>query len=187
MRHRHAVMVMSLVVAAAGSPALAAEARTLADLDRRLDPGTEVDVVDREGRVIRGTWVRADEEGVLLSSFGGDGGHRLPAAEVVSVTRQGDSLKNGMIIGGLVGLGSSLLVFTTEDTSGAEPICPEADTGCKVSTTVLMTAAYAGLGALIDRAIKGREVAYRAPGRVSSSITPYPVPGGAGLSVALRF
>ena len=188
MRHRHVVMVMALAAAASGRPAEAGEARTLAELDRRLKPGTEVDVVDREGRVVRGFWARGDEEGVLLTGLGGGAGHRLPAADVVSVTRHGDSLKNGIIIGGAIGLGSALLVFTTEPLPGEEPICIDGDTTCKAVNTAVFTALYAGIGALIDRAHKGRELVYRAPDRrVSHSLTPYPVPGGAGVRVALRF
>ena len=188
MRHRHVVMVVGLVLAAAGRPALAGEARTLADLDRRLEPGTEVEVVDREGRVIRGAWARADEEGVLLSGFGGDAGRRLAAADIVSVTRHGDSLKNGLIIGGAIGLGSGLLVMYTEPPAGEPPLCERNDTACKVTGTLALTALYAGVGALIDRAVKGRTVAYRAPSdRLAVSVKPQLVPRGGGVKVAVRF
>lgn len=177
------------VLALAAGPAVAGEtARTMDALDGRLKPGTEIDVTDREGRVFRGQFVRADDDGVLLTAFGGDQGRRIAAADVVSVSRHGDSLKNGALVGAAAG-GITALAISIEDNSGySEPICT--DTGCKVIASVFAVVTYAGIGMLVDRAIKGREVVYRAPSRstpVALSVVPYPVRCGAGVRLALKF
>ena len=183
MRAVHVVMMAGLVVAASGRPASADEARTLAEADRRL-VGSDVDVVDREGRVFRGTWVRADEDGVLLTVYGAETGRRIPAADVASVTRHGDSLKNGMLIGGGVGALSSLIVFAEDDEYEGD--CDSS--GCKVGVALGVTAFYVGVGALIDHLVKGRELVYRAPaGRVSLSVVPFPVRQGAGVRMKVGF
>ena len=110
----------------------------------------------------------------------------MPAADIMTVTRAGDSLKNGALIGAAVGA-ISVLAISIDDGSGqADPWC--IDTGCKVAASVFVMAAYPGIGMLIDRAVKGRTVVYRAPAdRVSWSVTPHPVPRGAGVRVALKF
>ena len=46
----------------------------MAALEARVKPGTEVDVVDREGRILRGEFVRADDQGVLVAVYGSDEG-----------------------------------------------------------------------------------------------------------------
>jgi len=184
------ILAMGLLALAPSAPAGAGEpARSMAALEERVKPGTEVDVVDRQGRILRGGFVRADDEGVLVTLYGSAEGRRVPAADVMSVTGPGDSLKNGALIGAAVGaLGAIGVVADIEDPNDpyAPPIC--ATSGCKVVTSVAVVAVWTGIGLLIDRAIKGHEVVYRAPAdRVSWSVTPHPVPRGAGLRVALKF
>ena len=41
----------------------------MAALEERVQPGTQVDVVDRQGRILRGEFVRADDEGILVSLY----------------------------------------------------------------------------------------------------------------------
>lgn len=178
------MMAMGLLALAGGAPALAGEpARSMAALEERVTPGTEIDVVDRQGRIVRGGFARADEEGVLVTLYGSPEGRRVRAADVVNVTRAGDSLKNGALIGAAVGVLSGIMVGT-DDTG--ESGCYS--TGCKVGMAVALVPIYTGIGALIDRAVKGREVVYRAPGeRLSWSLTPHPVPRGAGIQLALKF
>jgi hypothetical protein len=171
----------ALVTAAPQAVAAAEVARSMAELEARLAPGAAVDVIDREGRVYRGDFARADADGVLLALAGNDAGRRIPAAEVISVTREGDSLKNGLLIGAGIGALSSLLLWAADD----EEFCDAEE--CVLSA-VFVTATYAGIGALIDHLVKGRTVVYRAPAdRVSLSVAPYPVRRGAGLGLALRF
>lgn len=179
-----AMAAMGLLAFASAAPAGAGEpTHTMAALEDRLTPGTEIDVVDREGRVVRGEFVSAGAEGMLLTVFGAVEGRRVAAGDVVTVTRKGDSLKNGALIGAAVGAFSAILVGT--DDSGASGCYT---TGCKVGTGVAVTALYTGVGMLIDRAMKGREVVYRARAdRKTWSMAPYPVPRGGGVRLALRF
>jgi hypothetical protein len=181
------LVATGLLALAGAAPAGAGEpARSMAALEESVQPGTEVDVVDRQGRMVRGEFVRADGEGILVTLYGSAEGRRVPAGDVMNVTRAGDSMKNGALIGAGVGAFSTLLVFADDSSGAADPLCTT--TRCKVSTGVMMTAMYAGIGALIDRAIKGRTVVYRAPSdRLSWSVTPHPVPRGAGVQVALKF
>jgi hypothetical protein len=177
-------MAVGLLALGVAAPARAAEpARSMAALEERVQPGTQVDIVDRQGRVLRGDFVRADGEGILITLYGNAEGRRVPAGEVMTVTRPGDSLKNGALIGAAVGVLTAIAVSTDDtDTSGCDT------TGCKAVLSVFAVGAYTGIGMLIDRAIKGRTVVYRAPtDRVSWSVTPHPVPRGAGVQVALKF
>jgi hypothetical protein len=155
----------------------------MAALEARLAPGTLVDVVDREGKVLRGDFVRADEKGVLITAHDGGEGNLVLPAHVATVMRHGDSLKNGMLIGAGIGVVSAILLATDEaNDTGCYT------TGCKVWTGVALVPVYAGIGALIDRSVKGREIVYRAPSeRISWSVVPHPVRRGAGIRLALRF
>jgi hypothetical protein len=184
------ILSMGLLVLAATVPAEAGEpARSMAALEERVKPGTDVDVVDRQGRILRGGFARADDEGVLVTPYGSAEGRRIAASDVMSVTSTGDSLKNGALIGAAVGaLGAIGFAAGLEDPY--DPYAPPAcsTTGCKVGMSVASVAVWTGIGVLVDRAIKGREVVYRAPvERVSWSVTPHPAPRGAGLQVALKF
>jgi hypothetical protein len=180
---------LAAVLAASGStPASAGDpAGTMWELEDRVKPGSEVDIVDREGRVLRGEFVRADAEGVLISVFGAAEGRRVAAADVATVLRRGDSIKNGTLIGAGIGLGMGLLLYTDPDgaENDLEPWCE--GTEC-AGYVVAFTAMYGGIGALVDHLIKGREVVYRVPAdRVSWSVTPHPVPRGAGVRLSVRF
>lgn len=180
-------MAMGLLVLAASSPAVAGEpARSMAALENRVEPGTEVDVVDRQGRILRGGFVRADDEGVLVTIYGSAEGRRVPAGDVMSVTRAGDSLKNGALIGAAAGAITALAIAIDDGSGQVDPWC--IDTGCKVAASAFAMVTYPAIGMLIDRAIKGRTVVYRAPAeRVAWSVTPHPVPRGAGLRLAVKF
>ena len=184
---RSGLGAMGLLVLVASAPATAGEpARSMAALEQRVQPGTQVDVVDRQGRIVRGDFVRADAEGVLVTLYGSAEGRRVPAADIMSVTRPGDSLKNGALIGAAAGALTAIAISIDDGSGQVDPWC--IDTGCKAAASVFAVGLYTGAGILVDRAIKGREVVYRAPAaRVSWSVTPRPVARGAGIQVALKF
>jgi hypothetical protein len=178
------VTSMALVAALGGAATAAAgqPARTMAALADRVEPGTEVDVVDRQGRILRGGFAGADGDGVLITAYGSAEGRRIPAEDVMSVTRQGDSLKNGALIGAAIGALSAMTLSI--DTPDSPSLCSADCLGMQV----FVTAAYTGIGMLVDRAIKGREVVYRAPAeRLAWSVTPHPVPRGVGVRLAVKF
>ena len=181
------MMAMGLLALASSAPTLAGEpARTMAALEKRVQPGTQVDVVDSGGQVIRGDFVRADEGGILLSAVGSAEGRRVPAENVMSVTRAGDSLKNGALIGAAAGALTAIAISIDDGSGQVDPWC--IDTGCKVAASAFALGLYTGIGILVDRAIKGHEVVYRAPaGRLTWSVSPQPVPRGAGVQLALKF
>jgi len=181
------IMAMGLLALGTSAPVMAGEpARSMAALEERVQPGTQVDVVDRQGRIVRGDFVRADDEGVLVTLFGSAEGRRVPAAEVMSVTRPGDSLKNGALIGAAAGALSAIAVSVDDGTGQVDPWC--LTTKCKVAASAFAIVTYTAIGILVDRAIKGRDVVYRAPAdRIAWTVAPYPVPRGAGLQVALKF
>jgi hypothetical protein len=180
-------MAAGLMVLTASVPAMAGEpARSMAALEGRVEPGTDVELVDREGRILRGAFVRADDQGVLVTVYGGDEGRRVPASNILTVTRAGDSLKNGALIGAAAGAITVLAIAIDDGSGQADPWC--IDTSCKVVASFFAMTAYPAIGMVIDRAIKGRTVVYRAPAdRMSWSVTPHPVPRGAGVRVALKF
>ena len=185
---------LAVAVTMAGGAAVSARepAGTMADLQARVKIGTEVDVVDRQGRILHGGFVRADDEGILVTPYGRED-RRVPAADVMSVTRPGDSLKNGALIGAAVGIALGIGVVTKPESEritcvdgACRPWCVSdaCNAGVAVSGAVIST----GIGMLIDLSFKGREVVYRAPShRVSWSVTPHPVPRGAGLQLAVKF
>jgi len=145
-------MALGLLALAASVPAGAGEtARSMAALEERVEPGTEVDVVDRQGRILRGGFVRADDEGVLVTLYGSAEGRRVPARDVLSVTRPGDSLKNGALIGAAVGAIGAFGAFVDD---GEATGCASTATGCKAGFAALSLGVYTGIGVLIDRAIK---------------------------------
>lgn len=165
----------------AGEPA-----RSMAALEERVQPGTQIDVVDRQGRTFRGGFVRADDEGVLVTLEGSAEGRRVPAGDIMTVSSAGDSLKNGALIGAAAGAITALAISIDDGSGQVDPWC--IDTGCKVAASAFAVVTYTAIGMLVDRAIKGHTMVYRAPVvRVSWSVTPHPVPRGAGVQVALRF
>jgi hypothetical protein len=168
------VGVLAVAVTMGGGSAVSANepARTMADLEARVTPGTKIDVVDRKGRIVRGEFARADDEGVLVISYGSGEARRVPAPDVLSVTRPGDSVLNGALIGAAF---------------GALPVIGlKGNLASREAVSIVGT--YAAIGALIDLAFKGRTLVYRASGpRVSLSVTPHPVAGGAGVRLAIGF
>ena len=156
--------------ASAGGPAT-----TMAGLQARVATGAEIDVVDRHGQLVRGQFVRADDEGLLVVPFGTAQARRVAARDVVSVSRPGDSVVNGALIGAGFGL---LPVALLADKPG--------DLASKEVAS--MVATYAAIGALVDLAVKGRTLAYRSTAyEVSWSVAPGPASRAAGVQMTLKF
>jgi hypothetical protein len=165
-----AVLLLGNRMASAREPAT-----TMAGLRARLATGTEVDVVDRQGRLLRGQFVRADDEGLLVVPHGTAQARRVAARDVFSVSRPGDSVMNGALIGAGFGLlPVAVLANKPGDFASVEVLS--------------MVATYAAIGALIDLAMKGRTLAYRSTAyEVSWSVAPRPGARGAGVQMTLKF
>jgi hypothetical protein len=151
MSYRTVISVL-LCLCVFGQPLMAAEpSHDLATLT--LPARTEIIVRTTNGQEVRGRLVSVDAEGVTLTRP--DGGEtRLARDEVSRLWRRGDSLKNGAIIGGVIGLAGAVAGQSEcTDCSG------EVALGIALGVPI-----WAGIGAWIDRLHVGRTLVYEAPG-----------------------
>lgn len=107
-------------------------------------------VIDRAGTETRGRLVSITES---LVSIDVNGATKTFTPDQVSlIERKGDSLKNGAIIGAVIGLGGGLLSAGLADCPGSSSSCP----GAKIVGVALSSAIYAAIGIGIDAAVSGR-------------------------------
>ena len=127
-------------------------------LHTRIKPGDTIWVTDADGREIKGKGRQFSSTSLLLDAGGAL--QDFQAARVGSIQLQTkDSLKNGMLWGGLAGFVGGAL------SCALNPQCAEDEVGAGMSVMlgVLGAAAGAGIGAGIDAAIKGGKlVVYQA-------------------------
>jgi hypothetical protein len=167
-------------------PALSAAQEPVKSFDQlntRLKVGDTVWVTDAQGREIKGKIRSLDAASLSL-----DGASRITfrAGDALTIaTRRPDSLKNGILIGflvGAVGLEAVNLISTSQDD------CPA---GCQAVIILLGGACGIGVGAAVDALIPGKKVpVYRAPGAGPAprlSIAPVITPRTKGVAVAFSF
>lgn len=137
------VLVASLDIAAAPAD----------DLSRmRVKPGDELQVLLGSGLELSGRFRGATSQALVLT--GRDGRDQtLGAGDITAVWKQGDSLKNGAIIGGVVGLLGGIFGQST---------CTRCDTEIVVGVGIGVPF-WAGVGALVDKAREGRTLVYQRP------------------------
>ena len=146
---RFAILLAVLVSCGAARPASAQA--TFGQV--RAEGSPTVFVTDRSGRESQGQLVTFSESEITIKT--GALTKTFAAAEVSLVERKGDSLKNGAIIGAVIGGLASAL-------SAGEVCAGPADNdghSCAGRATVYMvfgTAFYAAVGAGIDALIPGR-------------------------------
>ncbi len=123
------------------------------------DGWSTVHVMDDAGVEVSGRFVRLNPDSLVLLI--GDKEIRLEAPRVRRIQKQGDSLRNGVVIGALVGVGVGLLASGIADCPGADAggSCP----GFRAAALVGSTGLYAGLGAGIDALVSGRTTLYEGP------------------------
>ncbi len=134
-------------------------------------------VLDDAGVETTGRFLRTDRDSLVLLVGGRE--VRIDAARVERIQKRGDSLRNGAIIGALVGAGVGLVVSRMADCPDARGSCP----GFRVAALATSTAVYAGIGAGIDALVTGRTTVYEArtgPSRVAA------VPRDLGLGIRVR-
>ena len=107
-------------------------------------------VVDRAGTETRGRLISITESLVSIDVNGAT--KTFTPDEVSLIERKGDSLKNGAIIGAVIGIGGGLLSTALADCPGVADSCP----GAKIAGVFLSTAIYAAIGTGIDAAVSGR-------------------------------
>lgn len=150
MRQR-VLLIVAFCVLLSVLPALAAEpVRDLASM--RVATDAVLDVRTSNGSEMRGRFVRASTQALVI--VGPDGRETtLPSEQVVYVWTRGDSVRNGVILGGLVGLAGGIFGQShCTDCSGQIAI------GVGLGVPI-----WAGIGALVDRQHVGRTLIYRAP------------------------
>jgi hypothetical protein len=135
--------VVVLVSWLAGAPSLRAQEtpRPLAIKSRAV-----VFVVDHAGVEHRGRFLRADDQDVVVIVDGDE--KRFARDTIAGIARQGDSLKNGAVIGAVIGASIGLMgsLFTSN-----------------VGPLVAATAGWIGIGIGMDAAHQGRTQVYSGP------------------------
>ncbi|MDP1570924.1 MAG: hypothetical protein Q8L86_13085 [Vicinamibacterales bacterium] len=116
-------------------------------------------VLDDTGVEVSGTLLRLTSDSLVLMVGGVE--HRLDAARVKRIQKRGDSLRNGALIGAVVGAAMGLIVAGISDCPGSDPggSCP----ATRATAFLVSTGVYAAIGTGIDALVVGRTTLYQAP------------------------
>jgi hypothetical protein len=114
--------------------------------------GKPVWVIDRAGRTLLVRVVSATD--LELAVTVGGSPQTIPAADIVRVFVDGDSVKNGAIIGALIGLPAGVLGCQGSVSSDCDA----------AGYAIVGAVTYGAIGAFFDWLHHGRTVLYRAPG-----------------------
>jgi hypothetical protein len=145
------VVLLTVALLAVAGPTLGAEpVRDLGQIT--LAAESLVYVRTTNGAEITGRLIRASRQALTIRVL--DGRElTLMSGEIQFVWRRGDRLRNGAIIGGIIGAAGAI---------GGQSTC--SDCSSEVAAGLLLgVPVWAGIGALIDRAHVGRTLIYRAP------------------------
>ena len=139
-------------------------------------------VRDDAGGETVGRLLRIDSDALVLQVDGSE--RRFEAARVTRIQKRGDSLRNGAIIGALVGAGIGVFAAGIADCPGSHRggECP----GARVAGFLGATVVYAGIGAGIDALVVGRTTVYEVPAAQTRS-TRGPSRRGAALNLSFRW
>lgn len=143
-------------------------------------PGTRIEVIDRAGAPTKGRLLDVSPDAVLLVSDGTT--RELPLAETSLIRRDGDPVWDGAAWGGGL-LGLMLLGYNGD--------CDDCYSGAHLAGARLFFAGIgAGVGALIDAAIRDRRVLYQGAdqsGRRTLRLAPVVGPKTAAIRLAMRW
>ena len=145
-----AVLVLLILVSPFGSTKAWPQSKGLSPVGQYT--GRLVWVVDRTGGQVLARVVSATDSDLAVTLGGVP--QTIPAANIRRILIDGDSVRNGAIIGGLVGIPAG--IFSCQGAPG-----PDCDF---IAHAIAGAAIYGALGAFIDLRIHGRTVIYRAPG-----------------------
>ena len=184
------VLLAALLVMLLPAVAAAQEPVTSFDqLNTRLKPGDTVWVTDAQGREITGK-IRDLTPASLLLDAGGVPQDFKPARVGIIQVQPRDSRWNGVLIGAVAGLAIGAA------SCALNPECARDEGGLVITVGlgVIGTALGAGIGVLVDGAVKGpKVVVYRAPGSARSgpgsqvALAPMLRRGGAGVALSVAF
>lgn len=171
------------VVACVFLAATSAQAQELAGTFEQLrvlvKAGDTLTVTDTAGQPVRGKLVNLSSSSLSLNVSGT--ARDFQKVDVNTITRRGsDSLKNGALIGMLVGGGLAALAIAVDG--------EYADAGVLVAAALIYSGVGAGIGAGIDALIEGQRVIYANPGSSRARLSVAPVLRGPrkGVLVSLR-
>lgn len=171
----HAVLAVPLVAVAQPEPSTTGH--WLADAPKA---GTRVELVDRDGTSMRGQLLRVLPNAVLVASDGAT--REVPLSQTSLIRRNGDPVWEGAAWGG--GLFGLMFLSYNGD-------CDDCYSGAQLGLIRLFyTGVGAGVGALIDAAIRDRRVLYRGGDRAAGpTVTLAPVisPRAGALRMALQW
>ena len=121
--------------------------------------GSTVYVRDSSGVETSGGLLRLNPDSVVLLVGGTE--RRFEAARVTRIQKRGDSLRNGALIGAVVGVAIGAFVAGIADCPGTRTGggCP----GNRAAAFVISTGTYAAIGTGIDALIRGRTTLYESP------------------------
>jgi hypothetical protein len=114
-------------------------------------------VVDHNGTETTGRLLRFDPDSLVLLVDGTE--RRFEAARIGRIDKRGDSLRNGVLIGAIVGAGVGSFTSGFSDCPGTRDDCP----GARIGMFVGSTAIYTAIGTAIDALVTGRTTLYVAP------------------------
>jgi hypothetical protein len=131
---------------------------------RSVQPGAlpTLFVTDRAGHETRGKLVRITDTEVTIAADGGD--RTFAVSDVLVIDRKGDSLRNGAIVGMVVGMAFGVL------SAGIPSDCPAGECpGMRAYGFVFSTAVYTAIGTAIDAAVQGRTRVWTAREKASGA------------------
>jgi hypothetical protein len=116
-------------------------------------------VLDNSGTQTSGKLLRLNPDSLVLLVDGTE--RRFDTARVARIQKRGDSLRNGAIIGAVVGVALGILTAGIADCPGDHPGggCP----GSRAALFLVSTGVYSAIGTGIDALIPGRTTLYEAP------------------------
>jgi hypothetical protein len=129
-------------------------------------------VRDDSGVETSGKLLHLNPDSIVILVDGAE--RRFDAARVTRIQRRGDSLRNGAIIGAIVGVGLGFVTAGIADCPGDRPGggCP----GSRAALFMVSTGVYAAIGTGIDALIPGRTTLYEASKTPSAADRGEPAP-----------
>jgi hypothetical protein len=179
---------LALLVAAGLVPGVANAQDTAAKW-----PGLEssrlstVYVLDVGGTETSGKLLRLNPDSLVVLVDGQE--RQFETARVARIQKRGDSLRNGAIIGAVVGVAMGIITAGISDCPGdrAGGGCP----GSRAALFLVSTGVYSAIGTGIDALIPGRTTLYKAPKAPPTAerggAAPVPLRRGAALHVSVRW
>jgi hypothetical protein len=163
-----------------GAAPLAAQ-ESFADVQRLLRPGDAVSLIDTNGSEIRGRVAGVGSSSLRIATRQSE--REWPAQAIWQIRRNGDSLRNGTLIGltigGAIGVVGGLAWASLLHNEGHGAL------GGFVFLATVGAGSGAGLGAGFDALIRDRTLVYQRTNRMA--ISPIVARDRAGLQVRIRF